>query len=113
MGWIELHDDNIAQRWGAWIQQPLRGNSVAYLANLEVHAAVFHLHEPQIDLIDSPDILIQYFTVRVFAHSGFVVAALQVVDDLKQFIYLGVHHPQVGYEPDFIDSKIAISRRLF
>src|SRR5437879_1909606 len=48
--------------------------------------------------------------VGVAANIGLVMAALEVVNEMKQLIHLGVHDAQVAHQPDFLNIQRTAGR---
>jgi hypothetical protein len=70
-------------------------------------------HEPEIDLVNPGNIFFQYGLVSILADDAFIVAALEIGDDLEQLIHLGMHDAQVGDQPDLINIKRTTISMMF
>jgi hypothetical protein len=61
--------------------------------------------EPKIDIVNALDILGQQRLVCIVVDGDFTVALFEIVDDVEEFVDLGMHDAEVGNDTYFIDGE--------
>jgi hypothetical protein len=72
---------------------------------------LFELDVPQVDLIDTVDVLGQNLPVGILHYARFIVSSLQVLHDVIEFVHFGMHDAEVADESNFLSVQPAIFHR--